>query len=165
MRTAYAQTTKPIHAHEKFYLVITGASLTHSLLNLSQREFNAPSRLQLSPNAITALGEHNAERFAKLSTLKDGWHFGQGNALQSASLRAMELFLAQYNSFPERCSLFLSEEGNLELVWRSEENATISLEFYPDRIEYYIETLDKEGKVSLSDISTLVQTLAHAYTE
>ncbi|TAE25519.1 MAG: hypothetical protein EAZ92_12185 [Candidatus Kapaibacterium sp.] len=165
MRTAYAQTTKPIHAHEKFYLVITGASLTHSLLNFSQRGFNAPSRLQLSSNARTALGEHNTERFAELSTLKDGWHFGQGNTLQAASLRAMELFLAQYHSFPERCSLFLSEQGNLELVWRSEENETTSLEFYPDRIEYYIETLDKEGEVAIRDISTLVQTLAHAYSE
>jgi hypothetical protein len=56
----------------------------------------------------------------------------------------------------------LSEKGNLELVWRSEKNETTSLEFYPDHIEYYIETLDKEGAVAITDIPTLVQTLAHA---
>jgi hypothetical protein len=126
----------------------------------SQSDFDFPRRLRLSPNAITALGEHNVGRFLELKALQDGWDFGRGKALQSASLRSMESFLAQYHSFPERCSLFLSEQGNLELVWRSEENATTSLEFYPDHIEYYVETLDKEGAVTLNDIPTLVHILA-----
>lgn len=125
-------------------------------------QFNFPRPLQLSSKAVEALGAHNVGRFAELVSLKDGWHLGQGKSLQAASLRSIELFLAQYSSFPERCSLFLSEQGNLELVWRSEKNETTSLEFYADRIEYYIETLDEEGEVATRDIATLVQKLAHA---
>jgi hypothetical protein len=168
MPTAYQKNTqsKPLFEDIRYYPgAMTNPQFMMVLLELLQPSpitSKVARPLELSEEATAALGEHNAERFTELSMLKDGWHFGQGKTLQSASLRSMELFLAQYHSFPERCSLFLSEQGNLELVWRSEKNETTSLEFYEDHIEYYLETLDEEGKVAIRDLSTLVQKLAHA---
>ncbi len=162
MPNAYARTTQPIYDNVRFYPDMTGDILTNIILKKNQPNSDFPRSLRLSSKAVEALGAHNVGRFSELVSLKDGWHFGQGKSLQAASLYSIELFLAQYSSFPERCSLFLSEEGNLELVWRSENNETTSLEFYADCIEYYIETLNEEGKVAIRDISTLVQKLANA---
>lgn len=121
-----------------------------------------PLRITLSKSAKKALREHNVARFAEFAALKDGWHFGQGETMQPDSLVVLESFLSAYSTFPERLSLFLSEEGNLELAWRSENNETTALEFYADRIGYYIETLEDEGEVEIKDIPILVQKLLRA---
>jgi hypothetical protein len=168
MATAYQNYTqsKPLFENIQYYLgAMTNRPFMVDLVETIQRSptTNKIARpLELSKEAVAALGAHNAERFSKLSALQNGWHFGHGKALQSASLRSIEAFLILHNSFPERCSLFLSEDGNLELVWRSERNETTSLEFYGNRIEYYIETLEEEGSIAINDISSLVQKLARA---
>lgn len=166
MPTLFVNDIKPPYEYTRFHegTMTNNPFNPHSqpLLQWSNKKIDLirPLGLSLSNHTKDALGAHNTARFLELKALQDGWDFGRGKALQAASLRSMESFLAQYHSFPERCSLFLSEKGNLELVWRSEENATTSLEFYPDHIEYYVETLDKEGAVSLNDIPTLVHILA-----
>lgn len=152
----YSAYTKPT-SNRRFDRTITGVSIVDSILELQKFD-----PLRLSPNARTVLGKHNTARFLELKALKDGWDFGRGKALNSDSLRTIELFLRSYNSFPERCSLFLSARGNLELAWDAGDDMVNSLEFYPEHIAYYIEATDDEGEVSLTNIHALVQKLLSA---
>ncbi len=161
MPNALAYTTQPPYDNVRFSPhPITFNLFIDSSLKISQPNFDFPPSLKkLSPKAVEVLGEHNTRRFEELSALKDGWDFGRGKALNSDSLRTIELFLRSYNSFPERCSLFLSARGNLELAWDAGDDMVNSLEFYPEHIAYYIEATDDEGEVSLTNIHALVHKL------
>jgi len=53
--------------------------------------------------------------------------------------------------------LFLTHQGNLQLGWEDVSRNVVELEFFPDRIEYYIELLNEEGSVGLQDQSQLVE--------
>jgi len=163
MPTAYPLPPTTIYDNVRSYPdVITSDSWMKPFQRFSQPDFDFPRQMWLSPNAITALGEHNVGRFLELKALKDGWDFGRGKALSPDSLSTMDLFLRSYNSFPERCSLFLSARGNLELAWDAGDDMVNSLEFYPEHIAYYIEATDDEGEVSLTNIHALVQKLLSA---
>jgi len=54
-------------------------------------------------------------------------------------------------------SLFFTLEGNLELGWEDRNGQAIEIEFYPDKIEYFIESLNEESSVALADIFRLTE--------
>lgn len=84
-----------------------------------------------------------------------GW--GNGNRpLSPRALAALCGFLAGF-SFPVGItpSVFLTDDGHLELCWEDSVGAAIQLEFGPERVEYYVESRGLEGAIRLADIGRL----------
>lgn len=104
---------------------------------------------QLSEKTATILGKNGLERFESFKNYSKGWDSGYGLPLSHKSIAVMEYFISQFSNFHGEPSLFLTPNGNLQLGWENTHGQIIELEFYPDKIEYYIESLDKEGKINL----------------
>lgn len=115
----------------------------------------------ISEVTIMVLGHAGLERLNKFREYRDGWDLGKGRELSQKSLSTMEYFVNQFYSFHVTPSVFMSNEGNLLLGWEDTAGKRIELEFYPNAIGYYIETLDEEEEIVLdtTQIEILVQKL------
>lgn len=112
----------------------------------------------LSENSKRVIGENGVRRFEEFKKYHDGWDYGRGRALSAYSVATLEEFLRQ---MPELAmaepSLFLTYNGNLQLGWEDAEGNAVEVEFFPDRIEYYLESRDEEGSVSKQALYHLIQ--------
>ena len=109
---------------------------------------------------VKIIGENGIQRFEQFKKYSEGWDFGIGKPLSSYSVASFKLF-CKHLSEPilDEPSLFLTREGNLQLGWEDKEGIKIEIEFFPNKIEYYIEALDDEGEVDLTHIFQLVDKL------
>jgi hypothetical protein len=115
--------------------------------------------VELSDFAKKVLGVYEVSRFEEFKQYPEGWDFGIGKSLSSESVKCMELFLRKYADFSEEPALFFTRNGNLQLGWSDETGQDIELEFFPDRIEYYIESISEEGSIHLDNIEELIKKL------
>ena len=114
--------------------------------------------ITLSENSKRVVSDNGLKRFEEFKSYPDGWDYGRGSALSKRSVRLLNSFL---KDLPElrasEPSLFLTHQGNVQLGWEDVSRNVVELEFFPDRIEYYIELLNEEGSVGLQDQSQLVE--------
>lgn len=116
---------------------------------------------ELNQSAVRLIGKNGLDRFRLFRQFPEGWDSGTGTPLLEQSVKAFELFAAQFSKqMKNEPSLFLTRSGHLQLGWEDKAGQTIELEFYPDNIEYFIEALDDEGAISLDDISALIDKLS-----
>jgi len=100
--------------------------------------------------AKQVLGLNAVKRFDLFKQYKSGWDVGRGLPLSLHSVAVMEAFISFFNDFRQEPSLFLTPEGNLQLGWEDKDNNSVEIEFFPDRIEYYIESFDEEQAIPLT---------------
>lgn len=112
----------------------------------------------LSDDSKRILGKNGADRFGKFKRYRQGWEHGQGEPLSSRSVRLLDFFLRR---LPELStlepSLFLTDPGNLQLGWTDDRGGMVELEFFPDKIEYYLESLNEENSVPSSEQGMLLE--------
>ncbi len=123
----------------------------------------APTRIvkptdELSAAARAILGTNGVERFEEFRSYPEGWDFGHGQPLSSASIASLDLFLVLFGDFPNRPSLFLTRSGNLELAWE-DAHGRIELEFFPNKVQYFFEVDGVEGEVPISQTMRLIAQL------
>jgi hypothetical protein len=85
-----------------------------------------------------------------------GWGEHGGKPLSPRALEAFYRFievLPPANGHKPR--LFLTDDGNLELCWDDPEGKSIQVEFTASRIEYYIESTNREGHVGFDGLTEL----------
>lgn len=118
----------------------------------------------LSQRANKVLGKSGAKRFEEFKEYQTGWDSGAGRALSLRSVAVMESFLNQAQLDIREPSLFFTRAGNLQLGWEGADGSPIELEFYPNKIEYYIGQLSIEGEVFPNDhgITELTNKLGQA---
>ena len=118
---------------------------------------------KLSQRVINIIGENGAKRFEVFKQYREGWDNGYGLPLSMRSTAVMESFLYKFSNFKTEPSLFLTRNGNLQLGWENKYGQIAELEFYPDKIEYYMEALDIEGQIGLDEqeIKKTVSMLQH----
>lgn len=95
------------------------------------------------------LGENGVSRYSKFETYEPGWDGENAKPLSHRSVAVMEYFLELYNDFPTTPSIFLMESGNLQLGWEDKFHKTIEVEFAPDQLVYFIESLGVEGEATI----------------
>jgi hypothetical protein len=114
--------------------------------------------LVLSPEAIAVIAENGRDRFNEFKTYPNGWYGGKGREISKRSVFTFEQFV---KFLPElkrtNPSLFLSLEGNLSLGWEDKNGLSIEIEFYPDKMEYFVESLNEESEVKLLNLFGLVE--------
>ncbi len=110
----------------------------------------------LSKKAIAIIGENGADRFEEFKQYKSGWDLGIGEPLSPQSIALLDTFINfYYDCFKTEPSLFLTNSGNLELGWEDKNGQEIELEFFPNKIEFYIESIGEEGEVIIQPDSPL----------
>ena len=90
-----------------------------------------------------------------------GWGDGSGRPL---SPRALEMFyrFLETVTFPEdaKPSLFLTDEGWIELYWSDASGKAVQVEFRSAEIEFYLEDQEAEGSVPSSEVKDLAGRLS-----
>lgn len=127
-------------------------------LNVQDNELSRKENLILSREAIVIIGENGKRRFDEFKKYPKGWYGGKGKKISDWSVSNFERFI---NNLPElkqfRPSLFFTLEGNLSLGWKDKNGQSIEIEFYPDKIEYFIEMLDEESSIQITNIFELAE--------
>lgn len=112
----------------------------------------------LSESALKVIGENGNVRFEEFKRYQPGWDLGRGKPLSAHSVQILDAFL---RTLPElsrfQPSLFLTHQGNLQIGWEDWLGGAVEVEFYPDRVEYFLESSNEETFVSLSAISPFVE--------
>ena len=90
-----------------------------------------------------------------------GWGEGAGKPLSPRALEAFYRFLktADFSS-GRKPSLFLTDDGNLELCWEDSGGKAVQVEFTPAGAEFFIEAQDREGMLPHSEFDELARLLA-----
>lgn len=114
-----------------------------------QRPTRQHSLTRLSEQVINIIGENGQRRFQEFIKYPDGWAGGQGKPLSAGSVNTLEQFLRHLPELAAyRSSLFLGYEGNLQLSWKDVRGGDVEIEFFPNRLEYFAESLNEEKSVS-----------------
>lgn len=117
-----------------------------------------PAHFVLSESARQTIGDNGLNRLREFTRYQPGWDLGEGKPLASRSVVLLSAFLSHLPELaPYRPSLFMTHEGNLELGFEDAEGRSISIEFYPDRVDYYLEGLGEEQTVKLDLIYQLIE--------
>ena len=112
----------------------------------------------LSREAIAVIGENGKRRFEEFRAYPNGWYGGKGKRISKWSVLNFERFVKEIPELKSaHPSLFLTLEGNLSLGWNDKHGQSIEIEFYPDKIEYFIEKSDEESSIHLADIFGLTE--------
>jgi hypothetical protein len=111
----------------------------------------------LSEDSKRILGEDGLRRFEEFKHYHLGWDSGHGKPLSSHSVSAFQSFLERWPELADcEPSLFLTHQGNLQLGWKDAHDHIVELEFFRDKIEFYLECLNEEGSVLLDAQQQLV---------
>ncbi len=114
--------------------------------------------LVLSRDTVAVVGENGKRRFDEFKRYPSGWYGGKGQEISKYSVANFERFVKK---IPElklfRPSLFLTLEGNIALGWEDKKGQSLEIEFHPDKIEYFIESLNEESSVGLAGIFELAE--------
>lgn len=109
--------------------------------------------LALSPRTIAVIGINGKRRFDEFKNYPDGWYGGKGKEISKRSVFIFEQFIKYLPVLKSaRPSLFFTLEGNLSIGWEDKNRQSIEVEFYADRIEYFIENTDEESSTTLANI-------------
>jgi hypothetical protein len=116
-------------------------------------------REELLLSKLGAKGWGRVHHFRNYYSL--GWGAGTGKPL---SPRALEVFYRFLESarFPEGSvpSVFLTDEGYIEVCWEGADSKAVQVEFRPAEIEFYVEAQELEGSVPATDAKELARRLA-----
>jgi len=90
-----------------------------------------------------------------------GWGVGTGRPLSPRALEAFYRFL-EAARFPQGAapSVFLTDEGNIELCWEDKEGKAVEVEFRPSEVEFYIEAKELEDSAPATEVRALASRLA-----
>ena len=117
-----------------------------------------PADLALDIAARKIIGAGGLSRLREFIGYQSGWDLGQGKPLAPRSVVILGAFLRHLPELePYRPSLFMTHEGNLELGLEDAGGRSISIEFYPDKIDYYLEGLNEEQTVRVDLIPQLIE--------
>lgn len=113
----------------------------------------------LSPEIRNKLDKNALDRIDLFENYQDGWNNGAGKKLSKASIASLEMFLRAREGKIDLASIFLTPNGNLELLWKDINGNEVELEFFPDKISSYIESSNIETDFKLNEIDSLIAKL------
>lgn len=109
------------------------------------------------------LGENGVRRFYEFRDYSDGWCMGKGKKVSHQSIAQLERFVRLAQEYlPDEPSIFISEEGFLQLQWEDADDQDIEVCFGPKQFEYFLESSDEEGIIPSKNISELLNKLFQA---
>ena len=119
---------------------------------------------QAHKTLISKIGENAAERFSNMTEYHDNWGGNNEKCLSPYSVRTMCMFLDAVDKFDTVPSIFLTNEGTLQLGWEDADGNEIEIDFLPDLIYYYVPRYfayghDLQGRISPEESDILIHNL------
>ena len=117
--------------------------------DFSAVEYTEPGEAQRDEMLLRKLGVRGWGRLHYFRQIFSGpWGSGEGRPLSPRAVEAFFTFLAAAD-LPEdsQPSLFLTDDGHLELCWEDCEGKAVQLEFGPRETEIYLESRGLEKSV------------------
>jgi hypothetical protein len=106
-----------------------------------------------------------ARGWGRLLNFSRYYSFGWGEGNRALSPKGQDVFLRFLKEVHFRAgaspSIFLTDEGSLELVWQDENNQAIQIEFGSFGIEVYHEARGREERVGFNEYSILAKELSN----
>ena len=122
-----------------------------------------PGAIQDEAMVLKKLGDRGWGRlYAFIHFYGPHWGETRNQPLSPKALRSFYAFLIHVQ-FPEGIlpSIFLTNDGHLELCWEDEHKNAIQVEFGPETTAYYLEASQSEGEILSCDTARLAQQLTH----
>lgn len=149
------------HARQQYYTV--SEDLWTELIAPSI-QYSAPDEAEREELLLRKLGARGWGRLHHFRRYySQGWgDDGKGGPLSPRALEAFQRFLEAHPGWDKRFpSLFLTDQGHLELCWEDAAGKAVQVEFTPTGAEYYLEATEEEGAVPHSGLTSLAGKLAH----
>lgn len=90
-----------------------------------------------------------------------GWGDGAGTPLSPRALETFYRFIeAATFTGSTRPSVFLTDQGGIELCWEDSSGNAVQVEFRPNEIEFFVEARHDEGTLPVNEVKELAQRLA-----
>jgi len=90
---------------------------------------------------------------------------GRWKPLSTITIALVDVFANKYSEFGQVApSLFFTREGNRQLSWEDKEGRPLEVEFFPEKLEFYVGRTDEEGSINIAPenpIKALEQLIEH----
>lgn len=139
-----------------------------SSTSIINREFDSiefqVAASDLFKSSAKLLGSNSYERFKRFLEYSDGWGGGLGKKVSTQSVAALQNFLSDGQTLWAEPSIFLKQDGNLQLAWEDADGNVIELDFLPSGITFFHEKSGQESiyrldKQSISSLKESVHAL------
>lgn len=139
-------------------------SLSEDLADNSLRlgsSFEAPEDSEREEMAFQKLGIKGWGRLLHFRNYySTEWGEQNSKPLSPRSLELFYRFLERFDRpFQNKPSVFLTDDGFLELCWKDASGNAVQVEFQSKSIEYYLETNNEEGEISSGRVEELANRL------
>lgn len=98
--------------------------------------------------AFLSFSDENKDRILMFLNTKPGWNFGKGEVLSRKAFADFLMFFydlnKEYNISNLEISTFMGEAGDIDVCFRNKNKEVFDIEFYENRIEYYIGDTNEE---------------------
>ena len=121
----------------------------------------AMDNLENEQALLTKLGSRGWGRIHHFRNYySQSWGEHQGGPVSARAIDALTRFVAGA-IFPSgvRPSVFLTDQGGLELCWEDTQGAARQIEFKPDGIDYYVAATGEEGSAGWDRLPELIHKL------
>ena len=106
------------------------------------------------------IGGRGLDRLESFKKYPAGWNFGKGDALSPSVLQLFYDLLTNESFQPHASpSIFLTDDGYLELCWEDKKEKKVQIEIKRRSICYYFESTEKEGEIRADDLDLLIKLL------
>lgn len=123
----------------------------------SWKQSSVPPEL---PGLVYAkLGDTAWQRFHDFSRWPDGWAGPHSRAIAWGTYHNFARFLeaARFVTSQTPPSLFVTDDGHLELAWEARDGSAINVTLTPQGGTYFVESLGEEGKVASDGLTQLAE--------
>ncbi len=128
----------------------------------SWMESSVPPEL---PGLVYAkLGDAAWQRFYDFSRWPDGWAGPHSHAIAWSTYQNLGKFLtyARFVTSQTPPSLFVTDDGLLELSWEARDGSAINVTLTPEGASYFIEAKGEEAQVPSEGLAQLAERCTHA---
>lgn len=109
-----------------------------------------------------ALGKFAIERLLELQKLPDGWGIGRGSALSLGAKESLVRLIESGIGLPHDPRIFLTNDGDITLVWPEEDGGEKILVCLPEKYQVYPESSDDELTFFPNQIGEIAEVLVPA---
>jgi hypothetical protein len=113
----------------------------------------------ITGDALIMLGDGAKDRLYTFMFLGDAWDGEDAKPLNQESLTTMNQFASLKPKIASPVSLFFTERGNIEILFKDSNGKSINIEFFPSGLEYFHEGLMAEGEVPRTRMSEFISSI------
>lgn len=107
--------------------------------------------LEICDAAAVAIGSRGVDRLLGFKSLAPGWDGEDSHALSLQSLQRFSEFFSASQLTSLGVAVFMSHAGNVVINWHDGKGRLIEIEFFPKKIEYFVESSALDDSVLISE--------------